>query len=134
MRKVLISLAAAASAIAVAAPASAQVWHAPTYRYSPYNYNYNYSGYAFAQSMRARVQQMRYDIRNMESRRILSHREARSLDKQARAIERRIYQAPRGGIRVAEARGIESRIRNLEIRIAREASDWDRRRGHYRRY
>jgi hypothetical protein len=134
MRKVLISLAAAASAITVAAPASAQVtWQIPTYRYAPYNYNYRYSGVAFAQQMQQRVQRIRYDIRNMESRRILSNREARRLDNDARSIERRIYRAPRGGVRPAEARGIENRIRNLEIRIAREASDWDRRARRYRR-
>jgi hypothetical protein len=133
MRKFVISLAAAASALAFAAPASAQ-WVVPTYRYAPYNYAYGYNGLAFAHAMQARVQRIRYDIRNMAARRILSYREARSLDYEARTIERRIYRAPRNGIRPAEARGIENRIRRLERHVAREARDWDGRIGRYRRY
>jgi hypothetical protein len=140
MRKVLISIAAAASLAAFAAPASAQPYGnltpyaAPAYNYSPYNYGRGYNGYAFVQQMQARVQRIRGDIRNMEMRRILSPREARSLDKEARAVQRRIYRAPRGGLRVSEARGIENRIRNLEIRVSREARDWNGRAGHYRRH
>jgi hypothetical protein len=139
MRKVLISLAAAVSVAAVAAPAAAQPhgnltpYAAPVYNYSPYNYGRGYNGYAFVQQMQARVQRIRADIRNMEMRRILSVREARSLNKEARAIERRIYKAPRGGVRASEARGIENRIRSLEIRVSREARDWNGRVGHYRR-
>jgi hypothetical protein len=140
MRKVLISIAAAASLAAFAAPASAQPYGnltpyaAPAYNYSPYNYGRGYNGYAFVQQMQARVQRIRGDIRNMEMRRILSPREARSLDKEARAVQRRIYRAPRGGLRVSEARGIENRIRNLEIRVSREARDCNGRAGHYRRH
>jgi hypothetical protein len=140
MRRVLISLAAAASVAAIAAPATAQPYGnltpyaAPAYNYSPYNYGRGYNGFAFVQQMQARVQRIRADIRNMEVRRILSPREARSLDREARAVQQRIYKAPRGGIRVAEARGIENRIRNLEIRVSREARDWNGRAGHYRRY
>jgi len=142
MRKVLISLAAAASAIAVAAPASAQVhgslgvWVSPTYNYSPFNYGYGYNSMAFVQQMQARVQRIRYDIRTMQSRRMLSYNEARGLDRDARSLENRIYRAPRNGVRVAEARSIERQIRSLEHRVAREARDWDRRYGNrnYRRY
>lgn len=139
MRKFVISLAAAASVGAIAAPASAQPYGnmtpyaAPVYNYSPYNFGRGYNGYAFAQAMQARVQRIRADIRNLEIRRILSIREARSLDREARAIQRRIYRAPHNGVRPAEARGIENRIRNLEIRISREARDWNGRPGH-RRY
>ncbi len=140
MRRVLISLAAAVSVAAVAAPATAQPhgnltpYGGAVYNYSPYNFGRGYNGYAFVQQMQSRVQRIRYDIRNMQMRRILSVREARSLDKEARAIERRIYRAPRNGIRVSEARGIENRIRKLEIRVSREARDWNGRAGHYRRY
>ncbi|MGN6154554.1 MAG: hypothetical protein ACTHN4_02325 [Sphingomicrobium sp.] len=139
MRRYLISIAAAASVAAFAVPADAQPhgnmtpYAAPVYNYSPYNFARGYNGYAFSQQMRARVQRIRVDIRNMEARRILSVREARSLDRQARTIERQIYRAPRNGLRVAEARGIENRIRNLEIRVSREARDWNNRPGHYRR-
>jgi hypothetical protein len=145
MRNLFISLAVGASALAVAAPAAAQPysqpyarpqgqWVAPSYRYAPYNYGYGYNGYNFVRSMQGRVQRIRGDIRNMEMRRILSYREARRLDNEARAVERRIYQSPRGGIRPAEARGIENRIRKLEVHVMREANDWNRRAGHYRRY
>lgn len=139
MRRFLISLVAAASVSAIAAPVSAQPrgnmtpYAAPVYNYSPYNYGRGYSGYAFVQQMQARVQRIRADIRNMEVRRILSPREARSLEREANAIQRRVYKAPRNGIRPAEARGIENRIRNLEIRVSREARDWNGRPGRYRR-
>jgi hypothetical protein len=138
MRKLMISIAAAASAVAFAAPASAQAygnagpWTAPVYNYQPYNYGYGFNSFRFVREMDNRVQRIRGDIRAMTERRILSFREARSLDKEARAIERRIYKAPKNGIRPAEARGIEDRIRRLEFRVAREARDWNGRPGRWR--
>ncbi|MFL6781739.1 MAG: hypothetical protein ACJ8FF_08735 [Sphingomicrobium sp.] len=132
MRKFMISLTAAASALAFAVPASAQ-WAPPVYRYQPYNFGYGFSGINFARAMEARVQRIRGDIRAMEFRRILGRSEARSLDHQARNLQRRIYRASRFGISPGEARSVEIGIRRLEIRVAREASDWDRRPGH-RRY
>ena len=134
MRKLLFSVIAAASALAVAAPASAQ-WAPPVYHYQPYNYTYGFNGFNYARTMQARVQRIRSDIRTMDARRILSNREARSLDNDARNIERRIYQASRNGIQPNEARNVENRIRRLEARVAREASDWNNRPGHRgRRY
>jgi hypothetical protein len=132
MRKLLFSVIAAASTLAVAAPASAQ-WAPPVYRYQPYNYTYGFNFHNYARSMQARVQKIRYDIRVMDQRRVLSNREARSLDNEARQIERRIYRASRNGIQPYEARNVEHRIRNLEIRVQREATDWNSRAGH-RRY
>lgn len=132
MRKSLISIAASAAALSFAAPATAQ-WAPPVYRYQPYNYGYGYSGVAFARAMADRVQRIRSDIRAMQMRRILSYSEARSLDNEARSIQRRIFRASRNGIQPGEARNVENRIRRLEIRISREASDWNRRPG-YRRH
>jgi hypothetical protein len=132
MRKLLFSVIAAASTLAVAAPAAAQ-WAPPVYRYQPYNYTYGFNAHSYARSMQARVQRIRADIRVMDARRILSNREARSLDNEARQIERRIYTASRNGIQPREARNVERRIRNLEIRVQREATDWNSRAGH-RRY
>lgn len=132
MRKFLIPVAAAASMLAVAAPAAAQ-WAPPVYHYQPYNYGRGFNGYGFARSMQARVQRIRADIRNMEVRRILSYREARSLDKEANRVDKRIWRASRYGIRPAEARGVENSIRQLEYRVSREANDWNNRPGHYRR-
>jgi hypothetical protein len=125
-------MAAAAFVLSFAAPAAAQ-WAPPVYRYAPYNYSYGYNGFAFARAMSARVQRIRGDIRAMEVRRILSFSEARSLDSEARSIQRRIYRASRNGIQPGEARNVENRIRRLEYRVAREAHDWNRRPG-YRRY
>jgi hypothetical protein len=133
MRKFLISIAAAASTLAIAAPASAQ-WAPPVYRYQPYNYGYGYNGFNFARSMEGRVQRIRGDIHNLQMRRILGWREARELDNEARSIQRKIFRSSHNGIQPGEARKVESRIRSLEYRISREASDWNNRPGRYRRY
>ncbi len=116
----------------MAAPASAQ-WAPPVYNYQPYNYGYGFNYHSFARSMEARVQRLRGDIRQLQARRILSWQEARSLDTQARQVERHIYARSRGGIRPNEARRLENQIRNLEFRISREARDWNNRpnRRHY---
>jgi hypothetical protein len=132
MRKYLIPVAAAASALTFAVPASAQ-WAPPVYRYTPYNYAYGFSGLRFAQTMEIRVQRVRTDIRAMQARRILSWSEARSLDGQARNLQRRIAIASRNGISPGEARSVENQIFRLERRVAREATDRNRRPG-YRRY
>jgi hypothetical protein len=133
MHKFLIPIVAAASALTIAAPASAQ-WAPPVYRYQPYNYSHGFTYHAFARSMESRVQRIRNDVRAMESRRILSWQEARSLDNQARNLQQRIWRRSRNGIQIGEARGLESQIRNLEIRVQREATDWNNRAGHRHRY
>ena len=126
MRKFLIPIVGAVSALAVAAPASAQ-WAPPVYRYQPYAYGQGFSHHAFAQAMEVRVQRIRNDIRAMQVRRILSWGEARSLDQQARNLQRRIFFASRNGIQPGEARALEHQIRNLEFRVQREATDWNNR-------
>jgi hypothetical protein len=131
MRKFLIPIAVGASALCVAAPATAQ-WAPPVYRYAPYHFGSGFSGFHFARSMQARVQRIRADIRAMAVRRMLSPSEARALDREARALERRIFRASRFGINPVEARSLEFQIRHLEVRVAREASDWDRRPGRHR--
>ena len=133
MRKFLIPIAAAASTLAIAAPAAAQ-WAPPVYRYAPYNYSYGFNGYSFAHSMMNRVQRIRGDIRALEVRRIVSRREARALDNDARSVERRIYRASRNGIQPYEARRVENQIRRLEYRIHREATDYNNRPGGRRHY
>ena len=124
MRKFLIPIVAAASALPVAAPASAQ-WAPPAYRYQPYNYGSGFQYHAFARSMEMRVQRIRTDIRAMQARRVLSWQEARSLERQAANLQRRIYFASRNGIQPGEARALENQIRNLEFRVQREARDWN---------
>jgi hypothetical protein len=132
MRKVLIPIVAAASALTLAAPAAAQ-WAPPIYTYTPYNYGYGFNGFHFARSMQARVERIRADIHAMAVRRILSFSEARSLDSQARGLQRRIFFASRNGINPFEARNLENQIFRLQRRVAREANDWNRRPG-WRRY
>jgi len=134
MRKFLIPIVAAASTLAIAAPAAAAQWAPPTYNYQPYNYGRGYNGMNFARSMEQRVQRIRGDIRNLEARRILGRGEARSLEQQARNLQRRIFMALRNGIQPGEARGVENQIRRLEYRIQREATDRNNRPGRYRRY
>jgi hypothetical protein len=126
MRKYLISIVAAASAVAVAAPASAQ-WAPPVYHYQPYVYGQGFNHHAFARSMETRVQRIRNDIRAMQARRMLSWREARSLERQAAKLQVRIFRASRNGIQPGEARRLENQIRNLEFRVQREATDWNNR-------
>src|SRR5512144_917136 len=109
MRKFLIPI-VAASALAVAAPASAQ-WAPPVYRYAPYNFGYGFNGFNFARAMETRVAHIRGDIRAMEVRRVLSWREARSLDRQAANLQERIARASRFGVSPGEARGMENGIR-----------------------
>lgn len=136
MRKLTLSAVAASLALGIAAPASAQFFPVPQYRYQPYNYGYQFSGYGFSRQMLGRVQQIRGDMRSMAARRILSPYEYRDLDKEARAVERRIIKASRNGISPREARTVENRIRRLENRVIREANDWNGRYGRngYRRY
>jgi hypothetical protein len=133
MRKFLIPIAAAASALTIAAPATAQ-WAPPAYRYQPYNYGNGFNGFHFARSMQTRVQRIRADIRTLQARRILSWREARSLDNQARNLQGRIFRASRNGIQPGEARSLENQIRNLEFRVQREARDFNNRPGYRRHY
>lgn len=133
MRKFLISLVAAGSALAVSAPASAQAWAPPAYNYRPYHYGYGFNGLNFARSMQHRVQRIRRDIRTLQARRMLSWREARSLEYQASRVQERIWRASRNGIQPGEARRLENDIRRLEYRVSREATDWNNR-PRYRRY
>ena len=134
MRKFLIPIVAAASALAAAAPATAQAqWMPPRYNYQPYNYGRGFEYHRFASDMNARVGRIRRDIRDMEERRILSPWEGRSLEYQAADIQRAIYRDSRNGIQPGEARRLENRIRQLEYRVSREATDYNNRPG-YRRY
>lgn len=141
MRKVMILLTAAGAAVAASAPASAQYYPQPAYpaQYGqPYGYGqnswlFNFRDQRYARMMQDRVQRIRYDIRQMASMRLLSRSEFRSLDSDARNLERRIWNASRYGIDHNEARSIDRRIYRLERRVMREANDWNRRAGA-RRY
>ena len=142
MRKFLMSAAVAASALAVASPAAAQYAPPPGYGYnSGYGYNqgyganwlFNFGDQRYARMMQDRVQRIRTDVRNMGAQRILSFREARNLDSQARNLQDRIFRASRNGLNRNETRNLDRSVRRLEERVVREANDWNGRRG-VRRY
>lgn len=134
MRKFLIPMIAAGTALGFSAPAAAQAWAPPAYNYQPYNFGMGFNGGNFARSMQSRVQRVRGDIRMMQDRRVLSWNQARSLDRQAEMLQRRIFIASTNGIQPWEARNLENGIRNLEMRVARQANRWNRPGYGYRRY
>jgi hypothetical protein len=134
MLKFLIPVAVAATALTVAAPAAAQYAPRP---YNGYGYDRGYGqGFEgpFAQRLSERVHRVQRQIRDLEYRRLLSPREARYLESEARDLERSIYRDSRNGIQPGEAQRIEERLRRLEYRVQREASDFNNRPGGYRRY
>jgi hypothetical protein len=129
MRKFLIPILGAATALAVAAPVAAQ--YAPPARNG---YGRGYEGRGFASSLRERVNRVQRQIRDLEDRRVLSGREGRYLENEARDLQRSIYRDSGNGIQPGEARRVDERLRRLEYRVQREASDRNNRPGGYRRY
>ena len=126
MRKLLIPLIAGLSVVAIAAPASAQ--------YAPRGDRYNRYQPAFdGRGLQARVDRVREQIRRLEARRVLSFREGRSLEIEASNVQRQIFRDSHNGIQPGEAQRLEERIRRLEYRVQREATDMNNRPG-YRRY
>lgn len=130
MRKLLISLAAAGAALAVASPASAQ---GQSYGYGQ-GYGHGDYGYHSGRRLLERVQAIRGQIRALQERRRLSWREARYLQDEANDLERHIYRDSGNGIQPGERERIDERLRRLEYRVQREASDFNNRPGGYGRY
>ena len=149
MRKVLFSLAAAASALAVAAPASAQVYGnlAPGYGYAQPAYGYgqpaygygnqyaygNRYGYQNAGSLRAEIQQVRYQMNALARQGRLTRNEARDLNRDIASAERAIYNANYRGLSPWEAQNLQQRIQRLRYEVALY-SDYDLRYAYGRRY
>ena len=138
MRYMTLTLAAAGAAVAFAAPAAAQYSPATAYgyqqaAYAQNNWLFNFRDQRYARMMQDRVQRIRHDIRQMGAMRILSRNEVRDLDREAVAVEQRIWRYSRNGVSFSEARRIDNRVRRLEDRVVREANDWNRRPG-VRRY
>lgn len=119
MRKFLISAAVLASTLATAAPAAAQ--------WAPPGYGYGYGNQGQTRRLEVRVMQLRRDIAQLDRRNILSNREARRLDAEARNIEYRIRELGQYGIDRRERYMIERRIARLEQNIRQQANDGDRR-------
>ena len=122
MRKALISIAAAASALAVATPASAQY-----YRVVPhpgYGYGYGYqSSYGQVRRLQSRIDYIQHQINRLDSRDIITEREARRLRDESRGLERRLWHASRYGLHPRERYEVERRLAGLEHRLWRDAND-----------
>lgn len=129
MRKFLIPIVAGISVVAIAAPASAQ--YAP--RYDRHNNGYGYRDDRRGGDITARIDRIRGQIRQLEQRRVLSWREGRELESEAADIQRSAWRDSRNGIQPGEGRRLEERLRRLEFRVRREASDRNNR-PDYRRY
>lgn len=119
MRKFVIAAALAASTLAVASPAAAQ-W----YPGQPDGYGYGYNNnYGQVRRLQVRIDQLQRQIARLDSRNILSEREARRLRSESRGIEQRLRYAARNGLNGRERYDIERNIQRLEHRIQREARD-----------
>jgi hypothetical protein len=121
MRKILISAAAAVSALAFAAPAAAQYYPAPPP--PPYGNAYGYNNHGTIRSLQVRVDRLQRQIDRLAQRRMISRSEYAGLQRDARAIERRIQLRSRGGISRQDYAALQNRISWLEQRISREARD-----------
>ena len=128
MRKVLISIAAAASALAMASPASAQYFPVPRYvtQYIPvppaYAYGYH-NNYGQVRALQSRINYIQHQINRLDSRDIITEREARRLRNESRALEHRLWSAQRYGLHPAESYDVQARIARLEQRLWRDAND-----------
>jgi hypothetical protein len=126
MRKFLISAALAASTLIAAAPAAAQY-----YPPQPQGYAYGHNNYGQARRLQVRIDQVQRQINHLDSRNILSEREASRLRAESRGLERRLRAEARNGLNGRESYNIERGIQRLEVRIQREARDGNRYRGNY---
>ena len=123
MRKILISVATAACALAVATPASAQYFPVA----QPYGYGYGYQ-HSFGQVRRlqSRIDYIQHQINRLDSRDIITEREARRLREDSRDLERRLWRAGRHGFHPRERYEVERRLAGLEHRLWRDAHDGHR--------
>jgi hypothetical protein len=122
MRTLLITLAATASALVVATPASAQYFPQP----QPQGYAYGYNNYGQARALNARIDAIQRQIQRLDSRNILSNREARRLSQEARELDRRLRYLRQNGLHPRERYDIEQRLARLEQRVFRDARDGHR--------
>ena len=124
MRKFIIAIAAGASALAVATPAAAQYYQPAPYG-APYGnaYGYGRANYGQVRSLQARVNNLQRQIDRLAQRRAISRDEHRGLERDARQVERRLYNSGRNGLSGREFAEIQNRIAWLERRISNEVRD-----------
>ena len=121
MRKFVIAAAMAATALTAAAPAAAQYYPQP--QGNAYGYQGNWGQ---VRRLQARVDMLQRQIRHLDSRDILSEREAAYLRQESRELEQRLRYSARNGLSPRESHAMERRIQRLEVRIQREARDGNR--------
>jgi hypothetical protein len=125
MRKLLVSLAAAGTVLAFATPAEAQWAPRPAYG-GGYNYD-------MMQRWQGEIRQIRFQMDRLGRSGRLTGREAWDLRNDLRSTERAIYRDRRRGFSPGEARSIDRSIMRLHHEL-RRYSDYDGRRGGWRRY
>lgn len=121
MRKFIITAALATATIAAAAPASAQ--------WAPQGNAYGYDNRGQGRRLEVRIMQLRREIARLDRRNVLSEREARRLDAEARNLEMRFREFAYNGIDGRERYILQQRIERLEWAIRRQATDGNRRAG-----
>jgi hypothetical protein len=142
MRKIVTSLAVAGSALTLAAPVTAQNFDPPDqYGFSGYRNNYGYdygrydgyNGYNYngdrAHMLGRQIERLNRRIQGLGRAGVLSSWQVRSLSGESRSIADRLRDRARYGVTDREQRRLQMRLTQLEQRIARAASDGDRRRG-----
>ena len=122
MRKVLISLAAAATALAFASPASAQYYPQPQqqaygYGAQPYGNAYGYNNRGQLRALKARIDAVQLQIRQLDRRNVIRDGSADRLRDESRNIEQRLRAVGRNGLNGYEASDIQNRIARLEQRV-----------------
>ena len=123
MRKFIIAIAAGASALAVATPAAAQYYQGnPGYGYNN-GYGYGRANYGQVRSLQARVNNLQRQIDRLAQRRAITRDEHNGLQRDARQVERRLYNSGRNGLSGREFAEIQNRISWLERRISNEVRD-----------
>src|SRR5262245_52155725 len=105
MRKFIISAAIAASTLVAAAPAAAQ-WYPQQPQGNAYGYNNNYGQ---VRRLQARIDQVQHQIDRLDSRDILSEREARRLREESRNVEHRLRSFAQNGLSGRERNEVENR-------------------------
>ncbi len=130
MRKFLIPAAVAAGAMTIAAPAAAQ-WSPPPVYGAPYGNAYGSNNHGQFRSLQVRIDRVEREIRRLDQRNILSNREAARLRAAARDIRNDLRRAARDGLNYRELNRFQNRVVQLEVRMHREARDWNNRGRRY---
>jgi septal ring factor EnvC (AmiA/AmiB activator) len=115
--KIIASAVGASLALGLAVPASAAAWNAPA-------------------RLQQQIAQLDSKIERAEARRIISHREARQLDRQVHNLRATFNDFARGGFTRYELQRIDSHISQVNRQLATQKFDGNNRAdaGRYDRY